>query len=103
MSRGEVLNLNNLGDWESQIREYFVDLREGIRALNVLPETVEERKEQFTLKRQVVLNLVERVTIDRNRKLKVRIRLDLLKFFRAQSSEIRNNDTCAVLLSADVH
>lgn len=102
MSRGQVLNLNDLGDWETQIREYFADLREGIKALNLPPETAEERKEQFTLKRQIVLNLVERVTIDRNRRLKVRIRLDLLKFLRAQSSEIKNNGTCAVPPRVDV-
>jgi site-specific DNA recombinase len=101
-SRGQVLNIDNLGDWETQIAEYFADLREGLTSLNIPPESEEDRKEKFELKRQVVLNLVEKVTIDRNRRLKVCIRLDLLKFLRGEFGEIKNNGTCADPRSADV-
>ena len=102
-SRQQALNLNNLGDWEAVMAEYFDDLREGLSSLNVAPETEEERKEKFELKRQIVLNLVEKVIIGRDRKLNVYIRIDLLKFLRGEFSEIKNNGTCAALQYADAH
>ena len=102
MSRGQVLNIDNLDDWESRITEYFADLREGVASLNIPPTNEDERKEQFTLKRRVVLDLVDRVTIGPNRKLKVNMRLDLLKFLRGEFDEIKNIDTCAVPQCADV-
>lgn len=102
-SRGQVLNMDDLGDWEAQIAEYFADLKEGLASLNIPPENEEERKEKFTLKRQIVLNLVDKVTIGKNRKLKVYIRLDLLKFLRGEIGEIKNNDTCADPQSVGVH
>jgi hypothetical protein len=86
-----ALDFSNLGNWEARVEAYFADLREWLTSLNVSPETDEERKEQFHLKRQIVLNLVERVTIRRNRKLKVSIRLDLLKILGGVFGEIQNN------------
>ena len=100
MSRGQVLNIDDLDDWESRVTEYFADLREGLTSLNIPPTNEEESKEQFTLKRQVVLNLVDRVTIGPNRKLKVHMRLDLLKFLRGEFDEIKNNDTSTAILTS---
>ena len=51
----------------------------GIEELNnAAPQTEEERQEIFRLKKRVVDTLVKRITIDRNRELSVKIRLNLL-------------------------
>lgn len=56
-----------------------MDLQEGVKGLkNAVPHTDEERLEIFNLKKWIVNSLVERVTIDRERKLTVKIRLNLL-------------------------
>jgi hypothetical protein len=84
-----ALDFSNLGNWEARVEAYFADLREWLTSLNVSPETDEERKEQFHLKRQIVLNLVERVTIRRNRKLKSQSVLTSSKSWAAYSAKSR--------------
>ena len=74
----QVVNINSLGDWETEVREYLADLRAGLESLNTEPGSEEERKEIFEVKRQAVTTLVSRITIDRNRELHVEISLNLL-------------------------
>jgi hypothetical protein len=74
----QAVNINSLGDWETEVREYLADLRAGLESLNAEPESEEERKEIFEIKRQAVTALVSRITIDRNRGLQVEISLNLL-------------------------
>ena len=52
----------------------------GIEELkNAAPETPEERHRVFLLKKKVVEVLLEETTIDENKKILVKIRVDLLK------------------------
>jgi hypothetical protein len=53
-------------------------LQSGLEELNAVPQTDEERLEQFEIKRRVVNTLVEQVTILKNRELKITFRLNLL-------------------------
>ena len=74
-----TISLNALNNWEEKVTEYLLDLQAGIQGLkNVAPQTDEERLEIFRLKNRIVNSLVERVNIDENRELTVRIRLNLL-------------------------
>ena len=94
-SLGQAININALGDWETKINEYLVDLRAGIEELkNAVPQDEEERHNLFLLKKRIVDNLVERVTIDKNREVKVEIRLNLLQILDEEDSE--SNDPSAV-------
>lgn len=67
-----------LDGWEEKAREYFADLQAGLEELNAVPQTDEERLEQFEIKRRVVNTLVEQVTILKTRELKITFRLNLL-------------------------
>lgn len=74
-----TISLNALNHWEEKVTEYLLDLHAGIQGLkNAAPQTDEERRKIFRLKKWIVNALVERVNIDENRKLTVRIRLNLL-------------------------
>jgi DNA invertase Pin-like site-specific DNA recombinase len=78
-SLGQAININALNDWEAKLNEYLADLRAGIEELkNAAPQDGEERHSLFLLKKQMVDTLVERVTINKNREIKVEIRLNLL-------------------------
>ena len=78
-SLGQRINLNSLNDWEEKFMEYLEDLRIGVEELkNAAPQNDEERHQVFLLKKQIVDTLVHRATIDRNRKIMVDIRLNLL-------------------------
>lgn len=78
-SLGQRINMNSLNDWEEKLMEYLADLRLGVEELkNVAPQNNEERHQVFLLKKQIVDTLVHRATIDRNRKIMVDIRLNLL-------------------------
>lgn len=78
-SLGHAISINALNNWEARVTEYLLDLQEGVKGLkNAVPHTDEERLEIFNLKKRIVNSLVERVTIDRERKLTVKIRLNLL-------------------------
>lgn len=81
ISIGQALDFNLLGDWETKVREYLQDLQAGLASLNVIPKTEQEKNEIFNFKRQIVKTLVRKVTIDRNRELKVDISLNLLNLF----------------------
>jgi len=94
-SLGQAININALGDWETKINEYLVDLRAGIEELkNAVPQDEEERHNLFLLKKRIIDTLVERVTIDKNREVKVEIRINLLQILDEEDSE--SNDPSAV-------
>jgi hypothetical protein len=78
--------LSALNQWEEHAREYFADLKVGLLELNTVPQTDEERLEQFELKRKIVNTLVEKVYIHKDRSLEVTIRLNLLQMIRQRPS-----------------
>jgi len=78
--------LSALDHWEEQARECFADLKVGLLELNTVPQTDEERLEQFELKRRFVNTLVERVTIRKDRSLEIAIRLNLLQMVQHRSN-----------------
>jgi hypothetical protein len=78
--------LSALNQWEEYAREYFADLKVGLLELNTVPQTDEERLEQFELKRKIVNTLVEKVYIHKDRSLEVMIRLNLLQMVRQRPS-----------------
>ena len=85
-SLGQAININALSDWEIKINEYLADLRAGVEELkNAAPEDDDERHNLFLLKKQMVNTLVERVTINKNREIKVEIRLNLLGILEEES------------------
>ena len=79
-SLSHAVNIESLKDCESKLSEYLADLQAAIQELkNAAPQNDEERHHVFLLKKQVMDTLVERVAIDKNRELKVEIRLNLLE------------------------
>jgi len=59
-------------------------MRLGLESLNDAPRDDEERREQFNLKRQIVLALVDKVKIDKNRQMKVIFRVDVKSLLNRQ-------------------
>ena len=82
-----MVNIHSLGDWDVKVREYLVDLQEGLDSLNASPKNDEERQEIFAIKKQIISTLVKRVTIDRNRELHVEISLNLLNIINDDAPE----------------
>jgi hypothetical protein len=70
--------------------------------LDYEPEDDEDRKEIFELKRQTVLNLVEKAIIKRDREIQVWFRFDVMNFLRGEFGEIKNNGTFAPQRCGDV-
>ncbi len=82
-------------DWESKFGEYLADLRAGIDALkNAAPQNEEERHDVFLLKKQIVDTLLERATINKNREVKIEIRVNLLAILK-QDAESENSNSGA--------
>lgn len=77
-SAAMLFEIAEINDWETASQAYLEDLRNGVLSLNAQPETDKARKEVFEVKRQVVLGLVERVEIGKDRKMKVIFKLDVL-------------------------
>jgi len=87
---GQTININAFDNWEAKFEEYLADLQAGVEALkDVAPQNEEEQHNFFLLKKQVVDTLVERVTISKDRKINVEIRLDLLKILD-QDADLEN-------------
>lgn len=79
-SLGQAINTNMLGDWEAKFNEYLADLQIGIEELkNTAPQTPEEQHQVFLLKKQVVNTLLEEATIDKDREVHVKVRINLLQ------------------------
>jgi len=79
----EAIDARVLVDWEKKIRRYFEDLKEGIEALNQMPDAPEEQLHICELKRQIIENLVEKIEVDRDRQFRVTIRLHLLEILES--------------------
>ena len=47
-----IINLSGLGDWEALARECLEDVRVGIESLSDAPQSDDERREIFEIKRQ---------------------------------------------------
>ena len=75
----EASDLAALTDWEAVTREYLSNLAEGLDLLNAAPQNDEERHQKFLLKRRLVRLLVEKVEIEKDRKIEVILQLDVLK------------------------
>ncbi len=73
-----VVELRALDNWEEQMREYLANLRAGLDSLKTPPQNNEEAHEQFEDKRRVVQTLVERININKERKLEIVFKLDVL-------------------------
>lgn len=86
-SIGQAVNIYLLGDWEAKVKEYLADLQAGLDSLNAVPQNDEERQEIFEIKKQIVNTLVGRVTIGRNRELRVVISLNLLNLINDDTSK----------------
>ena len=80
---GKTININALNNWEENVAEFLADLRAGVEELKIVaPQTPEEQHEIFVLRKRVIDTLVERVEIDRDRNLFIKIRLNLLDILR---------------------
>jgi hypothetical protein len=67
-------------DLEAQFDTYLADLQAGMEALKgTLPQTSEERHQLFGLKKRIVDVFWMEATIDENREIQIKVRVDLLK------------------------
>jgi len=73
----EAIDTRLLIDWEAKVRQYFVDLQEGIQALNHTPDTPNEQLHTCELKRQIIETLVKKIEVDRNHQFIVTMRLNI--------------------------
>lgn len=74
----EAVDARLLIDWEAKVQQYFVDLQEGIQALNHMPDTPDEQLHACELRRHTIETLVEKIDVDRNHQFIVTIRLHIL-------------------------
>jgi len=77
-AHNELIQLSAAADWDVQVRDYLEDLRAGLESLNAAPQSDEERREVFELKKRFVQALVDRIEIDKERGLNVVLRLKVL-------------------------
>jgi hypothetical protein len=99
----QAVNIQFLGDWEEQVREYLLDLQVGVASLNDVPQSSNDEQEIFEIKRQVVTTLVRRITIDRNRELHVEIGLNLLKILDYDTPNGFEGKDKAQIKTAGIH
>ena len=71
------VGLTSLVGWEERAESYIAAIREEIHMLNAVPQTDEERQEQFRVKREIVQMLVKRIDIGRDRELRLTFQLDV--------------------------
>ena len=74
----ETINIQLLENWEDKVKQYLEDLQEGIQALNDIPATPREQIEVYELRRKIIETLVEKVVVDKDLRLIVTIRINLL-------------------------
>jgi site-specific DNA recombinase len=77
-----IVDISDLDDWEQQAREFLENVRVGIASLNDTPQSADERRKIFEIKRMWFNQLVARVEINKDRNLRVMMRLDVLAFIR---------------------
>jgi hypothetical protein len=96
MTMSETARLSGLDNWEDAAREYLATLYEGLEELNAEPETEEERHELFQMRRQIVLALVERIHIGKDRQLTIVFKLDVQSLLnQMQGAQIEMAGTCS--------
>ena len=93
----EVAHLAALEDWETQARHYVGSLCSSLEWLNAVPQTDEERREQFEAQRQIVKMLVQKVLIDWDRDLRVVFYLDVVTLLQQAdvTAEVQTVGTCS--------
>ncbi len=91
----EIHNLSLLNKWEEKAAEYFLDLQIGLESLNAAPQTKEERREVFEIKRKTVQTLVDKILIGKERKLNIVFRLNILSLLNQSEefSEVQQVET----------
>ena len=97
-----IVHLAALADWETQARRYIEGLRSSIEWLNAAPQTDEERREQFEMKRQIVKMLVQKVLIRKDKTLRVVFFLDVLTLLQQAdvTEQVQTVETCTRRRSA---
>jgi len=66
-------------DWEEKVREYVTDLQAGIEELNnIIPQTPDEQRRVFLMKKQLVDELVAEAMIDGKRDIQVEFRAKIM-------------------------
>lgn len=93
----EIVHLAALADWEAQAHRYIGGLRSSIEWLNAAPQTDEELREQFEMKRQIVKMLVQRVLINKDKTLRVIFYLDVLTLLTQAdvTEQVQTVGTCS--------
>lgn len=86
-------DIPDIDNWEELALEHLVNLQVGLDSLSQEAMSEEVEKEQFQLKREVVLALVEKVLIGKNRKMQVIFKLDVLSLLGIDSTSSDNNCT----------
>lgn len=93
----EIVHLTALADWETQARRYIGGLRSSIEWLNAVPQTDEERREQFETKRQIVKMLVQKVLTKKDKTLRVIFYLDVFTLLKQAdvTEQVQTVGTCS--------
>jgi DNA invertase Pin-like site-specific DNA recombinase len=87
---GKRININSFNDWEEKFMVYLADLQACVEQLKIVaPQNDEERHSVFLLKRQIVDTFLHKATIDRDRKISVEIRLNLLAILEDDAKSLR--------------
>ncbi|HSV85532.1 MAG TPA: hypothetical protein VLH85_03090, partial [Levilinea sp.] len=100
-----LMGLEVLDNWEQKAREYLEDIRVGLESLNAAPQSDEERREQFEIKRQIVKALVERVDSSKDRELTVNFRLNVLEIagIRTSADQVPAAETYTRIPASPAH
>ena len=75
---GTFQQLPDLDSWEEIALNHLEDLQAGLAALSEKPAHEEAAKEQFQLKRRIVLALVDKILIGKDREMTVIFKLNVL-------------------------
>ncbi len=74
------MNVHAAINLEERVKAHLANLHAAMEELkNAIPETPEERHQIFLLKKRIVDMLLAEATIDENREIHVKVRMDLLK------------------------
>jgi hypothetical protein len=94
----DVTELAALDNWEDRARAYLEELRLGVEELNDASlDTEEERRRQFEIKRELVQILVNKVHVDKGKKIRAELRLDVLALVNTpcDGCEVQSAGTCS--------
>lgn len=85
---GNVIQLSQIAEWEETTRQHITDAQKGLEDLNAEPQDDAERQRQFELKRDLVLSLVDKVHIGKDRKIEVTFKLDVLSIMAKHEQNV---------------